>query len=237
MVDITRYIEMQKNFYEGAASRSRYGQEIKADSVVGTYHAHNDWADYDRFLMRYIDESYKSKLALDFGCGPGRNIVRYSHLFARMDGCDIANKNIENAKENLEFHGLSGSIFYLTNGNDLGDAPSNCYDFIMSTICMQHICVHAIRFSIFQHMFRALRKGGRISIQMGFGSPSPSTVGYYDNFVDAQTTNRGCDTCIDNSDQLERDLHSIGFLNFDYWVRPVGPGDSHPYWIFFTATK
>lgn len=230
-------MQMQKNFYARIASQSRYDAAVKNDSVVGSYHQHDEWSDYDRFLMRFVDKSFGNKLALDFGCGPGRNIVRYHHLFRRIDGCDIAPENLENARTNLKFHGVPEPNLYVTSGNDLGAASSNSYDFIFSTICMQHICVHRIRYEIFSHMYRALRKGGRISIQMGFGNSASQTVGYFDNFTAAQSTNRGCDTRVEDADQLENDLYQLHFKEFDYWVRPVGPGDSHPYWIFFTAVK
>ena len=38
-------------------------------------------------------------------------------------------------------------------------------------------------------------------------------------------------------DQIERDLTAVGFAAFKYWIRPTGPGDTHPHWIFFTAVK
>ena len=37
--------------------------------------------------------------------------------------------------------------------------------------------------------------------------------------------------------QIEKDLLSIGFKNFKYYIRPTGPGDGHPNWIFFNAQK
>lgn len=86
-------------------------------------------------------------------------------------------------------------------------------------------------------MHRALRDGGRISIQMGFGRDSPSTVGYFDDFYEALGTNRSCDTRVESPDQLRSDLEAMGFRDFESWIRPVGPGDLHPNWIFFTAVK
>ena len=238
VADENAYMQMQKDFYNRYAAQSKYEQEVKQESIVGSYHKHDAWTDYDRYIMRHVDDSYKQKLALEFGCGPGRNIVRWHHLFKQIDGCDISKKNLENARANLKYHGVPMEpAFYETSGNDLGAAPSNTYDFVYSTICMQHICVHRIRLEIMHHMYRVLRKGGRISIQMGFGYDSPKSVGYYENNTGAETTNRGCDTRVENPDFLEKDLVTFGFKDFDYWVRPTGPGDSHPYWIYFTAVK
>jgi hypothetical protein len=97
--------------------------------------------------------------------------------------------------------------------------------------------VHAVRLSIFQSLYRCLKEGGRLSVQMGFGVPSPKTVGYFDDAVDAIGTNRTLDTAIATPDEPRSDLEKIGFVDFEYWIRPVGPGDIHPNWIFFTAVK
>lgn len=238
MATETDYQKMQREYYNNHAARAKYDQAVKQEGVVGSYHMHDDWFDYDRYILRHVDDSFKSKLALEFGCGPGRNIVRWHHLFKRIDGCDIAENNLKNAVTNLTFHGVSTDRnFYVTSGTDCGKAPANTYDFVYSTICLQHICVHSVRYKIFQDIYRVLRVRGRLSAQMGFGSNSPKSVGYYDNNVGATDTNRGCDTRVENSDELEQDLHRIGFKDFDFWIRPTGPGDTHPYWIYFTAVK
>jgi hypothetical protein len=107
----------------------------------------------------------------------------------------------------------------------------------MSTIALQHICVYEIRKNIFKDIYRILKTGGVFTAQMGFGSPSVATVGYYDNFYDATATNRGCDVCIETPEQLKTDLIEIGFNNFNYEITQTGPGDCHPNWIFFNASK
>lgn len=236
-----KYMHMQKVTYENAAKRSKYNTDKKIDFVVGggsgSYEEHNKWSDYDEYLMRYVDDSFQNKVALDFGCGPGRNIIKYNKRFRRIDGCDISQNNINNAKENLTYHNIAIPNLYVTNGNNLGDAEKEYYDFIFSTIALQHICVYEIRYEILMTMYNALKKGGRISIQMGYGKDSPNTVNYYDNYYNAIGTNRACDTCVSKPDEIRNDLEKIGFRNFEYWIRPVGPGDTHPNWIFFTATK
>ena len=105
---------------------------------------------------------------------------------------------------------------------------------------MQYICVHEIRYAILKAMYKALKIGGRLSIQMGYGAlPNYKlgAVGYYDNYYNALSTNSQHDCRVGNPKQVEDDLSSIGFNNFEYWIRPVGPGDNHENWIFFTAVK
>lgn len=228
------YTIMQKVEYEKQASEWNVNN---LNPVVGSFNSHNKWNDYE-FLFKDIDD-FENKIALDFGCGPGRNLVKYSSKFRRLDGVDIAETNLQNAllwikhnKIEPERHNL-----ILCNGVDLSNIISEQYDIVMSTICMQHICVYDIRFNYFKEFYRILKDGGHITIQMGYGTPSPLTVDYYDNYYGATSTNRGCDTNISDYTQVEKDLLRIGFKNFKYYIRPTGPGDIHPYWIFFNAQK
>ena len=233
----SRYTKMQKLFYDRNASKSIYDRKDKIDLIVWGYDLHNKWEDYDAYLMKYIDGSYKHKIALDFGCGPGRNIIKYHEKFLRIDGADISLVNIKNAKKNLQYVGIDMPNLYVTSGCDCGDINEYTYDFVFSTITMQHICVYEIRFQILQAMFRALKDSGRLSIQMGFGNREGMSVDYYANYYSVLGTNSKCDTRVESSEQVKNDLEKIGFKEFEYWLRPTGPGDKHSQWIFFTAVK
>ena len=77
-----------------------------------------------------------------------------------------------------------------------------------------------------------------MSIQMGFGrKPGKKCSDYYANNYYALKTNSWCDTRVKDPAQIKNDLYKIGFNNFEHWIRPPGPGDTHPNWIFFTAVK
>jgi ubiquinone/menaquinone biosynthesis C-methylase UbiE len=229
-----KYTLMQKNFYESEASDWDISN---LDPVVGSFNSHNDWSDYD-FLFKDFD-NLELKTVLDFGCGPGRNLLKFSNKFKQLDGVDISEQNIKNAVILLNHNNidLQKHNLYLCNGVDLNCINDETYDIVMSTICMQHICVYEIRLNYLKEFYRVLKPGGFVTIQMGYGTPSPMSVDYYDNYYDAQTTNRGCDTNISNYNQVESDLLNIGFKNFNHYIRPTGPGDCHPNWIFFNAQK
>lgn len=226
-----KYTKMQQKHYDNAASK--WSEEDK-DHVVGSFDAHNNWSDYELLFDRI--ENQETKIGLDFGCGPGRNLVKYGKRFARLDGVDISENNIKNALSYTSKNNLYPNL-YVCDGVNLEEINSNEYDFVMSTIALQHICVYDIRYSIFKEIFRVLKDGGIFTAQMGYGSPSIQTVGYYENFLDATGTNRDCDVCVADAFQIQNDLIKIGFKDFNYKITRVGPGDCHPNWIFFSAKK
>jgi ubiquinone/menaquinone biosynthesis C-methylase UbiE len=229
-----RYTKMQHAVYEREASQWSL---TNRDRVVGSFDAHNAWADYNLLFEGIPDLA--TKRALDFGCGPGRNLVRFGDRIGRIDGVDMNSKNLDNARVWLTANEFDpdDTTLYVCNGVDLAAVPSTTYDIVFSTICFQHICVHEIRYGYLTEFFRVLKPGGVLTMQMGYGSPSPYTVDYYANHYDATGTNRGCDTEVKHPSQIETDLVQIGFKDFSYAIRPVGPGDCHPAWIFFKATK
>jgi len=165
-----------------------------------------------------IFEDFSDKIALDFACGPGRMVKRMSRLFKRVDGVDIAPRLIEEARANCP-----GSNFYVTSGDDLGDAPENTYDFVYSTIAMQHIAVHSVRMNILKNIRNVLKEGGCFTIQMAFSKYYPYSrtmadnnlnddlrvilklreekhASWLDNKVNANCTNSGCDVAIGPAD-------------------------------------
>jgi ubiquinone/menaquinone biosynthesis C-methylase UbiE len=153
-----------------------------------------------------------------------------------LDGVDISPINIEKAQTYTSNNKIE-TVLYTSSGTDISIVPSDMYDFVMSTIALQHICVYDIRYSIMKDIHRVLKDGGLFTAQMGFGSPSPQTVGYYENYYDAESSNRACDVCIETPEQLEKDLLGMGYKDFQYKITSVGPGDLHPNWIFFNVTK
>lgn len=227
-----KYSKMQQRQYNGDASVWSVDHR---DPVVGSFDQHNIWEDYDNFLFKSVIT--QDKVALDFGCGPGRNIVKFSSIFQRIDGADISDINLSNAAIWCQHNNVAVPNLYKNNGVDLSLVPTDTYDVVFSTICLQHICVHDIRFNLMKEFYRVLKSGGSVCLQMGFGRGHPCTVGYLENYYDATSTNSGFDTRVDSPDELKTDLESIGFHSFDFDIRPTGPGDSHGNWIFFRAVK
>ena len=237
------YSKLQQYSYDKLASLWNVDQR---DFVVGSFEMQNKWKDYDLLFDAMFDfhdnaehlPLAKDCLVLDFGCGPGRNLEKYAPNFKRVDGVDISYINLNNATEWLhDRKSYNNNLLFKSNGRDLSEIESDAYDAVMSTITLQHIPVHEIRFNLFREFYRVLNDGGWFTAQMGFGMGKFGAVDYYKNHYNAAKTNGRTDVFIENPQQIKEDLEKIGFTNFKHLIRPAGPGDTHPNWIFFRAQK
>jgi ubiquinone/menaquinone biosynthesis C-methylase UbiE len=233
MVDSNnKYTQMQKSFYDASASK-----------MASTNHQeHNDNPDYWNILLGDLnDDTTNKSVGLDFGCGCGRNVYNLlkNWNWERVDGIDISGFHIAASEQYLRQHGLENkSKFYVNNGVDLKPLKTNEYNFVMSTIVFQHIAVHEIRYKIMEEIYRVLKSGGLFSFQMGFGNnPKFKTVGYFENYYDAQGTNSDCDVRVENAEDLISDLKKIGFTNITYTITPSWSNAVHEQWIYVKAWK
>jgi SAM-dependent methyltransferase len=222
-----RFTLMQKFFYRNGTSN---------------HEEHNDNPHYWQYLLAGVNSGrYDGKRALDFGCGKGRNISNLMKLanWDRVDGSDISSTNIKYCRDNFD---RDHHDFYLTSGQNVGVFENPSYDFIMSTIVLQHIPVHEIRFSIVSSAFAALKPGGRFSFQMGFGedlidSQNRPKANYHANEFRAASTNGNHDVRITNPNDVLRDLAKVGFSETVYHIGPSFSDFGHPEWIYFSTVK
>lgn len=204
---------------------------------------HNDNRDYWNILLGDIKNDpgrWKGKKSLDFGCGCGRNLENLLGLaeWETVDGVDISETNVEYCKKYLKDYNDRFRVF-ANNGTDLSSLQSGEYDFVMSTIVFQHICVHDVRFSLKSEIYRVLKKGGIFSFQMTYGSSSnpQRSCGYSENYYDAPGTNGYFDTRVDDPNEVIEDLKKIGFRNITHQIRPSFSNTSFKNWIYFRAEK
>jgi len=202
---------------------------------------HNENKDYWGVLLEGIDDGqFKGARALDFACGKGRNVKNLLSLaqWEHVDGCDLSKANINYCRANFN----SPSHFYVANGQDTGVPNSNYYDFVMTTISLQHIPVYDIRRSILQDILRVLKPGGTFSFQLGFGpdlldSMGRPRSGYFENAVTANSTNGDHDVRVTSISELETDLRDIGFSEIQSEVRDSFSDMGHPNWIYVHCLK
>jgi len=213
------------------------------DSGTNNHIEHNQNALYWDLLLGDIKsnpEDFKDKTALDFGCGKGRNVTNMLSLanFKRVDGVDISPNNISYCMS--EYAGQN-SNFYLNNGENLNTIPDNEYDFVMSTIVFQHICVHELRYKLKQEIYRILKNGGLFSFQMGFGDINftghTRPNNYYDNSYEAAGSNGSDDVRVTNEKDLISDLEKIGFKDIIFEIHDSYLDGGHPNWIYVKCKK
>lgn len=228
------YLGMQNAYYEEYAAK--WSLNFR-DPVVGSYDAHNNWSDYDEFLFKDFETT--NLIALEYGCGPGRNLVKFANRFARIDGIDISAINLEKALLNTKANNTPTPNLYVTSGDNLSSIEDNQYDCVFSVICLQHICSHEVRFGIMKDIYRVLKPGGYFCFQMGYGGKGEiPTAGYFDNVFDAISTNGHADVSVTDEENLIDDLCAeIGFQNYRSDIRQTGPGDNHKNWIWVQVQK
>lgn len=220
-----KYTKMQENFY--AKGTSNHGE-------------HNKNEDYWNILLGGLEDTdLQDSLALDFGCGKGRNVANLvdSTNFKRVDGVDISQININHCSSILK-----DSKFYKNNGVDLSNIDSETYDFVMSTIVLQHIPVYDIRLSILKEIYRIMKTGGEFRFQMGYGddliNPNGNNrIPYFDNYHDASGTNGVLDVRITNKEDIIKDLEGIGFKVDNVEIKGSFSDDGHPKWIYINCFK
>lgn len=226
-----KYTVMQKSYYDNEGRTGNMNKENHGN--------HNNNPNYWNILVcDTIKPEYKNKIGLDFGCGCGRNVINLVNRFKRMDGVDISPELIKTCIVNLANMNYDNKkiAFYSCDGVSLNIFDNNTYDFIMSTIVLQHICVYSIRYNYLSEFFRILNTGGLLSFQMGYGSGHFNTKDYYEDYYDANCTNSGCDVRVDSTDQIKEDLEKIGFINVTFQI--TGSFDDfHNQWVFVKAYK
>jgi SAM-dependent methyltransferase len=231
MTEITQYLTILNNAYKyGTNNHPEHNSNpLYWDTLLGDLKNH--------------PERWVGKIALDFGCGKGRNVTNMKTLvkWSRVDGVDISQNNIDYC---IATHNTPDNImskFYKNNGSDLSDLLNDEYDFVMSTIVFQHLCVHNLRVALKKEIFRVMKPGGVFSFQMGYGGMNfkghTNPHGYYENVYDANGTNGANDVRVTDPNELLTDLQTIGFTNITYRIEKPWEDGGHPNWIYVRCEK
>ena len=220
------FIEMQKKLYQKGTS---------------DHLEHNGNTDYWNILLGDVKNNFDGGRALDFGCGKGRNISNLLSLtkFKQVDGCDLSEENINHCRS--VFNSLNHN-FFLSSGTDTGATKSDYYDFVLSTITLQHIPVYTIRSKILTDILRVMKPGGLFAFQMGFGVNLEDQLGrpksrYFDDAVDAKSSNGNHDVRILHTDEIVNDLAKIGLKKVETSIRESFSDIGHPSWIYVKCYK
>jgi hypothetical protein len=226
------YRNMQKKRYRAYTITAEQSKKL----CVGHFETHQKYP-YINFLLEHA--TGKKNNALDFGCGPARMMLQMLSHFEKVDGMDIDSRNLIYADSYLVANDINRNRFNLYLGDGLGvkPLPPITYDFIYSTICLQHISVYKIRRQMFVDILNLLTVGGTVCIQVGYGWQGPA--GWFENRYDALITNGGFDASIPDLltlDKVEEDLLEIGFSKVQMKIKPSPHpelnNEYHPFWLF-----
>lgn len=103
--------------------------------------------------------------ALDVGCGVGRGMVPLVQAGVHVDGVDIDARLLAHAQANPT---LRGSTFFLTPGDDCGDALDGAYDLVYSQLCFRGIPSRSARRRLLSAMARAAAPSGVVVVQLRY---------------------------------------------------------------------
>lgn len=204
---------------------------------------------YDEYYLQRLWKhipNLQEKDVLDFGCGPGRNLIYYTGKVKSIDGVDIASRNLITAAEWIKNNNFDITKYrlYKNDGVSLNPIKNEMYDVVMSTICLQHISVYSIRKNLLSEFYRVLRPNGYVTLQFLYSTDKPNTVEYFDDTWDADGTNGARDCVVKDVNNVIKDLEDVGFTNINYFIDQAFTSDGLPptsvddkEWLFITGQK
>ncbi|KAH8059596.1 hypothetical protein JL722_5224 [Aureococcus anophagefferens] len=237
---------MQRKFYD-PRRRSSYPGTTSSEQRRGVL-GHDPEA-------RRAGPASGGKRALDVACGGGRNVANLLRLAAwdRVGGCDLVARHVEGALafvgrdgwDRSKFHAWQSAGAGLAAADGRAPAPVDEYDFVMSTIALQHICVYVVRRGILEDILAALRPGGLVSLQMVYRAPHEAPLDPARHAPYSERLRRTARTATTTSastdlDRVVEDLEDIGFVDVEYEVGGwhLGYVVSYPdQWLIVYARK
>ena len=186
-------------------------------------------------ILASLNRGPKRPKLLDFGCGVGRLMEAGVDSGYEVDGVDLSAEMLKIAGQSPSLT-KGGSRFFLTTGQNCGDAPKEHYDIVYSFLCFQHICVRTIRKAILKAMHASLAKNGMVYIQTQFypqvqGHEVPHPHSSWDKAnTTANATNSGADAWV-TPDQLGEVYQDFARLFSDIRIQFITtPGLTNGKW-------
>lgn len=208
-------IEASKKYKAYLLASRKFFEKHSAGMVVENHYNHNLEPNFWKYMVQPVISTHEpniDSLALEFGCGAGRNLLSLlvAGNFQRVDGIDISKGNAINAQKFVESKiGFGRSICIEGNGYTCLPFPSDTYTFVISHQVFIHIPNREIRLSILKDLFRILKVRGTVVIhfkEMG------SSVEYSDNY-----NNFPMNVTVTEEDfpLIISDFEAAGFTNID----------------------
>ncbi len=241
---IGEYLSMQRLQYQRRAESAMVSKDgIQFEAVVGSYDEQEKFP-YDENILKHFNGDTKISTILEYGCGPGRNLLRLARKFKRVIGVDISEKNLHNARQFLTLNGIKDFDLILTPGDSISTLEK--FDVVFEVICLQHICSYSIRKRILHDMYDVCKRGGLVVCQFGFNDKTLPRSNYNtrfyagyceDQFAGIEDTNGASDCCVTDSKQLIEDFQDIGLKDIETWHTGTVNDVNHDSWIWISGRK
>lgn len=132
----------------------------------------------DAELRRLPPGNWRSRRALEIGCGPGRLLKPMSRRFGEIHGVDVADEMIRLARARL--HAIPHVHVHATNGAELSQFADSSFDFVYSYAVFQHIPDREVVMSYLHETRRVLKPGGLARFQL---NGLPKSAKTYDTWA------------------------------------------------------
>jgi len=231
-VNNEQFLKRQSDFWDNI---SQSWSLQNKNPVVGWYHEHMAFPEYDTVLFRDLPLT-GNEVVLEYGCGPARNIIKWNKKFARIDGVDIAPGCIEKAKVHLAAERLPEPNLWVNDGSNLEMVPGEQYDIVFMVISHQHITSRSVRMNLYREFLRVLKPGGYLCFQTGFGPGHPRSVDYFADTFNTEADFVDKDVRVEDVEHLKNDLVTCGFNWIGHKLTRTCK-DEHPLWIWVQCQK
>lgn len=130
---------------------------------------------------------FGDKRVLDIGCGAGRLVEFFAKDFASVEGVDISEKMVEEAKKRLGH--VSNAHFTATDGMHY-PFPDNSFDLVFSYIVFQHMPSEAVIRENLKEVRRVLKPTGIAKIQFRGGHKVRKGTWFYGPTFNKESTRK-----------------------------------------------
>lgn len=159
-------------------------------------------------LLRHLPES-GPHMVLDFGCGPGRDLVAFRDLGHLAVGLDGAEKFVEMAREYSGCEVLHQDFLALA-------LPGDRFDGVFANASLFHVPSQELP-RVLRELWSCLKPGGALFSSIPHG---PGREGW----------NRDRYCCYLDLEECRKYMTSAGFIELEHYYRPEGkPRDQQPW--------
>jgi SAM-dependent methyltransferase len=159
-------------------------------------------------LLRHLPESGPHTI-LDFGCGPGRDLVAFRDLGHLAIGLDGAEKFVEMAREYSGCEVLHQDFLALA-------LPGDRFDGVFANASLFHVPSQELP-RVLSELWSCLKQGGTLFCSNPHGSGR-----------EGWNQDRYC--CYLDLEECQQYMASVGFIELEHYYRPAGkPRDQQPW--------